>query len=42
MFERLKILFQNNKITSVQLDRAVVLSWITAKQKIEIMKVEGG
>lgn len=39
MFERLKYLWENNKLTETMLNNAVTKGWITTDQKTEIMAV---
>jgi len=40
MYERLKALYTDGKITDVHLDNAIAKGWITLEQKQEIMAVE--
>ena len=37
MFERLKYLYEQKRLTDAQLEVAVSKSWITAEQKAEII-----
>lgn len=37
MYERLKRLFEEKKLTAAGLANAVIVGWITAEQKKEIM-----
>lgn len=41
MFNRLKRLYEDNKITKQQLDNAVILNWITQDECDEIIQANG-
>ena len=40
MFERLRVLYREGKITEHHLDNAVAKGWISMEQKIEIVTIK--